>query len=251
MEKASFLGHPSPLLTVMAQAATAPRAMELMERGYMGGAEAFGLQFCRMKAEYKTPETFASLFAAARGLPVYVTNYRQGENEQKTDDTLATEILELAECGATLCDVMGDLFDPTVGELTKNPLAVDRQKDLINRLHAAGAQVLMSSHVMRFLPAEQVLEIALAQQSRGADICKIVVSSSNLDEQAENMNILRLLARELEKPFLFLSIGESRLLRRLGEKLGNCMTLCVCEHDDLATPAQPLLSDMIEIRKLL
>ena len=43
-------------------------------------------------------------------------------------------------------------------------------------------------------------------------------------------------------PFLFLSGGESSVHRRLGIKLGNCMQLCVYEHDALSTFAQPLLS---------
>lgn len=251
MKKASFLGHSAPLLTVMAQAADSARAMELIEKGHALGAEAFGLQFCRMRPEYKTPDSFRQLFAAAKGLPVYVTNYRQGENEQKDDETLAREIVELAECGATLCDVMGDLFDRTEGEFTQDPAAVQMQIELIDRLHALGAEVLMSCHVMKCLSAERVLEIAREQARRGADICKIVVSSANLDEQVEHMKTLRLLAREMNKPFLFLSVGESRILRRIGEDLGNCMTLCVCEQDELATPAQPLISDMTALRKLL
>ena len=106
----------------------------------------------------------------------------------------------------------------------------------------------MSSHIMKFTPAERVLEIALEQQRRGADICKIVVGAESMEQQIENLRIATLLKKKLSIPFLFLSGGETRILRRFGGELGCCMYLCVYEHDDLATPAQPLLRCVKEIR---
>ena len=70
-------------------------------------------------------------------------------------------------------------------------------------------------------------------------------------EQIENLRIVNLLKESLKIPFLFLSSGESRILRCIGGSLGNCMTLCVHEYDELATKAQPLLSDVKAIRDLI
>ena len=106
----------------------------------------------------------------------------------------------------------------------------------------------MSSHVLKFTPAERVLEIALEQKRRGADIIKIVTGADNMEQQIENLRITDLLKRELGAPFLFLSCGECSLHRRLGIKLGCCMSLCVYEHDALSTPMQPLLSTMKLVR---
>ena len=53
------------------------------------------------------------------------------ENAGKSDEQLAAEILELAECGATLCDVMGDLYCRTEGELTMDNGAIEKQMKLI------------------------------------------------------------------------------------------------------------------------
>ena len=178
-------------------------------------------------------------------------NYRIGENKGKSDDVLATELIELAECGATLCDVMGDYFDACEGELTMNEKAVEKQMKLIGELHARGAEVLMSSHVLKYTPAERVLEIALEHQRRGADICKIVTSADTMEQQIENLRIVNMLKEKLDIPFLFLSGGESRILRRLSASLGSCMSLCVYEHDELSTPLQPRLCDMKKIRDLI
>lgn len=251
MKKPTFLSYESPLLTVMVQAETPDRIKELIDASVPAGAEAFGMQLCRMKSEYRTEETYKSLFRYAGDRPVYVTNYRHGENKNKTDDELARELLELAKCGATLVDVMGDLFASCEGEFTTDQEAVSKQKRLIDELHACGAEVLMSSHIMKFTPAERVLEIALEQQRRGADICKIVTGAESAEQQIENLRIINLLKEKLDIQFLFLSAGESRILRRIGGALGCCMYLCVHEYDKLSTRSQPLLCDMKVIRDLI
>ena len=237
------------MLVSMVQADNPDRIKELIDLSFREGADALGMQFCKLKQEYRNTETYKELFAKASPLPVYVTNYRKhGSNKAKTDERLAKELLELAECGATLCDVMGDYFDRTEGEMTYDERAIEKQKALIDEIHAAGGEVVMSSHVLKFIPAEQVLKIALEHQRRGADICKIVTGASNMEEQIENLRIVTLLKNELDIPFLFLSGGESKILRRIGGELGCCMYLCVREHDELATAAQPLISEVKAIR---
>ena len=106
----------------------------------------------------------------------------------------------------------------------------------------------MSSHVLKFTPAERVLEIALEHQKRGVDICKIVTGAENMAQQIENLRIITLLKEHLKIPFLFLSGGECHITRRIGGALGCCMYLCVHEHDALATPSQPLLRELKLIR---
>lgn len=99
-------------------------------------------------------------------LPVYVTNYRGAENEGKSDNVLAHELLELAECGAEICDVMGAYFDIKPDQMVLDTSAIDKQMKLIRELHLRGAKVLMSSHIMKFTPAEKILEIALEPKRR-------------------------------------------------------------------------------------
>ena len=250
MQKKTFLNFGKPLLTVMVQAETPMRIEELMKKSVPEGAEAFGMQFCRMKPEYRNAETYKRLFEKADGKPVYVTNYRHGDNKDKSDEILANELVGLAECGATLCDVMADFFDKQKGEFTTDSTAVKKQTELIDRLHNAGAEVLMSSHILEYTPAERVLEIALEQERRGADICKIVTGAKTMAEEIENLRIISMLKENLSIPFLFLSGGESRIIRRIGGEIGCCMYLCVYEHDAFSTRAQPLLSDMVKIREL-
>ena len=246
--KNSFLNHEKPLLTAMLQYNTPAMTIGAIRNGLACGAEAFGLQIESLEPEYKNIETFKSLLGEMQDKPCYVTNYRTGTNAGKSDEILAEEMLEFAENGATLCDVMGDMFCKHPEELTDNPEAIEKQMKYIEALHEKGAEVLMSSHVMKFTPAERVLEIALEQKRRGADIIKIVTGASSMEEQIENLRITNLLKNELGAPFLFLSGGESSIHRRLGMKLGCAMCLCVYEHYSGSTAAQPLLKIAKKVR---
>ena len=243
----TFLEYEKPILTTMVQAETPERIKELIDLSLPEGAEAFGMQFEQLKREFRSPKIYKELFSHT-DKPVYVTNYRYSQNEGKSDETLAEELLELADCGATLCDVMGDIFDKQPDEVAVSEDAIENQMNLIEKLHEKGAEVLMSSHVMKFIPAERVLEIALEHQKRGADISKIVTGADNMEQQIENLRIAHLLKENLDIPFLYLSGGECSILRRIGGNLGCCMYLNVYEYDNLSTPMQPLLKNLKAIR---
>ena len=249
--KYDFLNFEKATLTVMVQADNPTRIKELMDKAVPAGAEAFGIQFEQMLPEHRTPEVYRDLFSYAKGRPSYVTNYRGRQNGEKSDEELAEELVELAKCGADLCDVMGDYFDRQPDEVAVDETAINKQMKLINRIHEKGAKVLMSSHIMKYTPAERVLEIALEHQRRGADISKIVVDAGNTEQELENLKMINMLKEKLDIPFLFLSGGECKMLRRVGGEVGACMYLCVYEHDSFSTLTQPLLSDVKLIRYLL
>ena len=243
-----FLNRNYPMLTVMLQCETPEVAIGRIRNANSLGADAYGLQIESLKPEYHDPEVYKRIFAEMCGRPSYVTYYRGGKNKGKTDDELAKGLVAIAKSGATLVDVMGDMFCRHPEELTDDAEAISRQIELIDEIHKTGAQVLMSSHILKFTSAERVLEVALEQKRRGADIIKIVTGAENMEQQIENLRITDLLKRELGAPFLFLSGGECSLHRRLGIKLGCCMSLCVYEHDACSTRAQPLLSIMKTVR---
>ena len=95
--KPTFLKYEKPLITAMVQADNPERIKELIDASVPEGADAFGMQFCRMKKEFRNRDTYRELFAYAGNRPVYVTNYRYAGNEGKSDDVIAAEMVELAE----------------------------------------------------------------------------------------------------------------------------------------------------------
>lgn len=244
----TFLNNQKSVLTVMLQCETPETAIARIRNAIPNGAEAFGLQLENFNLELRTKDNLLRIFREMKNKPCYITNYRSCNNKSKSDFQLAEELLAVAEYGGTLFDIMGDMFSRHEEELTDNADAIAKQIELINELHGMGKEVLMSSHLYKFAPAERVLEIAFEQKRRGADIIKIVTGADTMEQQIENLRITDLLKRELGKPFLFLSGGECSIHRRLGWKLGCSMILCVYEHDHLSTPPQPLLSIAKTIR---
>ena len=244
----SFTDTDQALLTVMLQCATPEIAIGRIRNALCEGGEAFGLQAESLEAQYQNPEVYRRIFTEMRGCPSYVTYYRGKTNAGKSEEELAQGLLALAESGADLCDVMTDYFDPQPGEFSTDPEAVKKQMALIEAIHEKGSQVLMSTHVLKFIPAERVLEIALEQQRRGADVVKIVTGADTMEQQIENLRIAGLLKEKLNVPFLFLCGGECSILRRLGWMLGCGMILCVYEHDAASTFSQPLLKIAKQIR---
>ncbi|MGI6536923.1 MAG: type I 3-dehydroquinate dehydratase [Caldicoprobacterales bacterium] len=243
--KTSFLKHRQPLLVSMIQAETPEKAVSDIVNSNYDGAEAFGFQICRLKPEFRTAETYRRIFSYTEDKPVYITNYRAGHNVCKTDMQLAEELLLALENGATLCDIMGDFFDPSPFELTNNSEAVEKQKKLIDDIHSRGGEVLMSSHIHSFLKEKEVLDIAKTLESRGADIVKIVTASNTEEELLENLKASVSLKKELKVPFLFLSTGPyCKIHRMIGPMFGSMMYLCVYRHDELSTKVQPVLKNV-------
>lgn len=211
------------------------------------GADCLGIQLERIQSQYRNEKTLKEIFAACAGRPIYATNYRGHHNEGRSDEELAAELLVALRAGATLADVPGSWFDAESGfgigyELSQKPEAIERQMRLIDEIHAMGKEVLMSSHVVRFTPAEEVLTIAREQRRRGADVVKIVCAANSVAEEMENLRITTLLKQELDAPFLFLSGGtHAKIHRMIGAQLGCIGYLAVHEHDHTSVPTQPTI----------
>lgn len=248
-DRKTFLTYEKPLLTAMVQAQTPQECKDIILNSIWDGAEAFGIQLENLKKEYRKPEILADIFASCEGKPIYVTSYRKSNSAGATDEECAKLLLMASECGATLCDIMGDYFHPEPHELTMDPEAVNKQKALIEELHKRGSEVLMSTHIHAFYPEEKVMEIAEAQRERGADVIKIVNYAETEDQLMENLNIVYHMKKTLDRKFLYLANGPySRLLRQIGPKLGVCMYLCVQSYGPLNSREQPLLRNLKTMR---
>lgn len=245
--KKTFLEYDKPIITSMVLADNPQRTKELMDKSLSLEAEAIGMQVEKLLPEYQNETVYRELFSYT-DKPVYATSYRSNSNAGKSDEEIAEVLIKFAKCGATLCDVMGDIFDKQPGEFTEDKIAIKKQMELIDKIHNAGAEVIMSSHVRKFISAEEVLKIALNHQERGADISKIVTGAETMEEQIENLRIVNLLKENLKIPFLYLSGGKCNILRRIGADLGCCMYLGVAERDEFSAPEQPLLENITAIR---
>ena len=239
----SFIKFDRPLLCCMIQDRTPQEMIATIANGLQGGAEAFGIQLESLRREYRDEQTIREIFAACQDKPIYFTSYRGGESKGMTDEQCVELLLLGAQCGGTLADIMGDLYCRTRGsEMTTDPTAIARQKELIRQLHQMGCEVLMSAHFAAYYDESAVIGFAKEQQSRGADVVKMVNHANDEDQQLESLGVCTRLKRSISAKYLYLVGGtHCRMLRFVGERLGNCMTLCVDRHHPYSAKQQPTL----------
>ena len=241
--KPTFLNYDRPLLTLLINEADTPeKFIEEIELGNRDGAEAFGLQLEVLKREYRTEAILREIFSHCQGKPIYITSYRGGDSKGLTDDECVEFLLLGQKAGATIMDIMGDLYNPVRCQMTFDEQAVEKQKALAKRIHDNGGEVLFSAHLQDFYGEEDIMRFAYAQKERGADVVKLVSMSNNDQELAENIKIMARLKLELNKDFLFLAGGShARFLRKAGGNLGSCMYLCHTDYEKNYGKVQPIL----------
>ena len=247
---ATFLKYDKPLICAMIQCVTPEECIAKIKRSISAGAEAIGLQLCKIERSYRTEEQLRPIFEACEGLPVYITSYRSGASKGYTDEECAELLCLGVKCGATLADVMGDFFspEPSYYELTEDEQAVKKQKELIDKLHKMGAEVLISSHTKKSLTLEENLKLARAQAERGADVIKIVNVAQSASEIPVYLDAIQKITAETDKKLLLRASGEARLVRYIGANFGVCMYLCVESHGELDTKEQPTIAKIKAIR---
>ena len=248
-----FLEHTKPLITTMLKPNNTADLVRDITAALKEGTDAFCLEIELMKTECRTATDFKDIFGAMDNKPCYITDYRRlniNDTEQ-SDEELTEEMLfafSLAE-NVKLFDIRGDLFDPSPDEITYNDKAIEKQIALANEVHKMGGEVLMSSHPLRFLPYEDLLKIAKAQQERGVDIVKIVTLAESENELRENFEATLKLKKDLEKQFLFLCGGSHcRKHRLLAPLLSNSLFLSVQRGIDGGP--QPQMDDAKKVMEL-
>ena len=241
-----------PVITWMLRSATPEDLIPEIEEGIKCGAEAFGFQMDLMDSKYRTEEYLKPILDAMDGRPAYITNYSRdnASGKEQSDDELTAEMITAVKCGAQIFDVRGDLFDKSPDEMSYNPEAIEKQMKLIDQIHEMGAQALMSCHVFRYMPPEEVLSIAKAQAARNVDIVKIVVNSDTLEQLYSNLEITAMLAREIEQPVLFLSNGDFCRIHRIYGPYISKPNLFLVGNNNEEGIAQPNICDAVEANRL-
>ena len=212
--------------------------LELIRRSVKAGAQGIAVQLMDMPPRMRTVKNYQKMMDAAPELPFMFILYRSDKFLGADDEARQPYLLKAAEAGAEVIDVMGDLFDPSPYELTWSRAAAAKQKKLIEEIHALGAKVVMSSHMPHARTAEEILTHLREQESRGADILKIVTRADTGEELAEAFRATALLKRSLDKPFIQLCGGKfSRPHRYLGPKLGLAIAFAVLDETPGSQPS--------------
>ena len=230
MNKSSFFNRQSVAVTALLIEKSVNDFIVQMRASEFDGADGIAAEIKYLPLEERTEEKFSSMIKCTQ-LPTMFISYRNDTFLGADDDARQKYLLMAAGCGAEVIDVMGDLYDPSEFELTRDATAIKKQKKLIDEIHSIGSKVIMSSHMGVFRTQDQVLEHMQRQSERGADILKLVHYVGNADELAAAMRTTMYLHEKLDKPFVHLCSGNfARPHRFMCAVLGNAIVFGIHEY---------------------
>jgi len=240
----SFLDKPYPVITGIMAGQTPEELIAESKNAEFDGAQGIAISLADLKPEFRQSDALKRIIDAV-DLPFMFFFYRDDKWRDAGDDERQEVLLAAAASGAAMIDVMGDLYDPSPMEITRDPAAIDKQKRLIDRIHAAGAEVVISSHMACPRTTDEVLEHMLALESRGPEVVKIVTTVDTDEELAEAMRTTLALKRELKTPFIHLCNGTfSRPHRFFGPALGVSIAFAVHRYEPRYGMTQPTIRAM-------
>lgn len=240
----SFLNKTHPVVTAIMAGQTPEELIAEAKNSESDGAQGIAISLEDLKPEFRNQQSLKQVIDSVH-LPFMFFFYRNDRWEDAGDEKRQELLLTAADAGAAMIDVMGDLYDPSPMEITHNGSAIDKQKRLIEKIHARGAEVVVSSHMQCARTTEQVLEHMRALESRGPDVVKIVTTVNTDEELAEALRTTIALKRELKTPFIHLCNGTfSRPHRFMGPVLGVCILFAVHRYDTPYGFTQPTIQSM-------
>lgn len=223
----SFLRQTFPVLTGIFSGQTPEALIAAARNAEALGARGIAAELWDLKPQFRTAEVLRRLVESV-SLPVMFTFYRNDRWRNSSDEERQELLLVAADCGAAMIDVMGDLYDPSPHEITYCQIAIQRQVELIEKIHAIGAEVVISSHTASARTCTEVVEHLLALEQRGADVVKIVTRVETGTELAEAFKTTIALKEALKTPFIHLCSGSlSRPHRFIGPTLGTAICFAV------------------------
>ena len=245
----TFVGSDKPLITAMIRCKTPEKYIEKIGLSLADGAEAIGVQLEWLECGYRTRSDLENIFSACCGLPVYVTAYRHGESQGLPDEALSALLMLARSSGATMLDVMGDVFfRNTQYGMNVIPVDVARQLELVDSLHEMGGEVMMSACVKGTLKVVEYEMIAADQGTRRADIIGIFNNGVTRGELSNYRKSVERISEMTEKKLQIEIAGEGITFDDMASHPRLCMYRCVQSHGEFDSPDMPLLKKAIAIR---
>ena len=241
----------SPLFTAIFCDASSAALCQQARAANWAGADGVCVELRNLPRDERTPEKLRSLMDASP-LPTMCCLYRSDLVCGADDDARTKTLLSALDAGAACIDVMGDLFDPSPREWSRGKAAIAKQKRLIAKIHDAGAQAIMSSHPLCFLPPEEVLAQLKDFERRGPDLVKLVQKADTEEEFLAALRATMLCRRELKTPFVHLVSGAfGNLHRMIAPSLGVALTFATLDQRGAYPMPQPPLVNLRGVHEFL
>lgn len=247
--KKSFAGQPAPVLAGVVKERGIYDSIAAIKNCEYHGAGCIDLHLSSLDEEARTVEGMRRILREA-SVPVLALDYAKTYDHKAiecTEEERVEHLLRAVEAGADAVDMQGytyDLYSKShfrreyapadcsfaalePKEVVYDPAVIDRQTELIARIHAMGAQVLISTHPGVVMNTEQVTELALHIEKRQPDVIKIITKCTCEEELVESFRTIVTLKKEVRTPVVFHCSGKAgRLSRLVNPMLGSYLAFC-------------------------
>lgn len=265
----SFVNLPKPFIVSVVGDKNPDGAIATIKRAEYDGADAYDLHLMNLERKYHNVKDLRSIITTT-SKPVLLLYYRwtmKGMLDIPDEERVKAQLVGI-EAGAAGLDVTADIFDPSPGpdswtqeahvystnrkskprEISMKPEVIKKQKELINKVHDMGAEVLMSTHTRVPMSCEQVIELAKEIESRGPDAVKIVTVALNEEDLLEAIKTTIELKKIMKVPFQFQCHGEhGKIIRIVGPMLGSMLIFCNQQFNPGGFHYQPLVRSMRKV----
>ena len=235
-------GRKRPTLACVISDDTPDDCIATIRNALYDGADAFFLDMCKLGLEYHTFKDLHRIFQYCEDRPAAAMHYRSPLRTQLKDKDLAESLLLAIRAGASMCDIMGDMFGRAEMELSRDEAVIGQQRELVRQVHDLGGEALLSSHTWVPMSVAQTVEHAKALASRGADMVKIAMIANTEEEVMETFRSTMILKHEMDTPYFLVCMGQyGKLHRQLAPMFGSCLALCVEQYTARSHKDQALL----------
>ncbi len=246
----------SPAIVGVVREKTALKAIAEIKNCTYSGADVIDLHTSCL--ENRSSEELTRIFSTSK-LPVIALNYNL-DTEWKScgfsEEERASLFLRAVDCGASAIDMQGYTFDLkskdgffgedkysfTKGnpkEVVTDESVINKQCELIEKVHEKGAEVLLSCHPKIPMSATQVVELALFLEKRNPDVIKIVTIANGENDLIESFKAMTMLKNEVKTKVSYHVGGEKGALSRIiNPILGGHMIFCVARYSETSTMEQ-------------
>lgn len=231
MKERSFLSDSRGVVSLLCRPASVDEAVALARTALDAGADGVTVELNRFPPAARTLANFREIVASVP-LPFMFTDYREDEFLGADDEARMDSLLMAAEAGAEFVDVMADLYCPSPLQIATDDEVVARQRQAIAAVHRLGAKVIMSSHILdRARTADEIVAQLRMEESRGADIVKLVTMMDTAEAFVEGVRAMTRLRTEMKTPWVFLAGGKyGRMQRFLGPHFGCAIEFAVNDY---------------------
>lgn len=265
MRRCSFTESGDPIILGVLKEATVEDTLKQIRECESAGATAFNLHLSLLEGENREPASLKRIFNEADSpiMAVHYNNNPKGIKRKDTSDMRMAEVIRAVECGAAGIDMQGYTFctdsratlerfgdaekypfiTASPKEVVLDPEIIEKQKDVIKRVHSLDGEVLMSCHTGVFLDTRQIVSLAKLIEEREPDFIKIVTPVENKDQVLTALQSIRALKAELHTKFSYHCSGRvGRITRYIGAYFGSSQIFAMNEYNEYADKEQLLIS---------